>query len=346
MSKVKTLRVGIVGCGQIAQLQHIPSLLEIKDVELAAICDRNEDLVRRVAERFHIDRYYADFAEMLDKEKVDMVDICTSPQTHVALSVQAMEADCHVLVEKPIALSLKEADEIAEAAKANQVQLCVVHNELFEPVVLRARSIVSEGDIGDLVAVHITDLTPKRYDWIMDKEHWSHRLPGGIFGEMLPHPLYLAGAFFGPLEPVEVYTRKLGSCDWIAADELRIILEGKNGVATIASSINTLEDNVLLDILGTKMSLHVSLWNSVLIKFGTGGSRLVSRGLENLSQSSSILVNTAFTALNMTLGRQHRGHYTLIQRFIKSLQNGTKPPVTMEEAREVARLYQLVAAQI
>src|SRR4030042_206900 len=100
---VRPLRVGIVGCGFIAQTQHIPSLLKIKDVEIAAICDMNEDLAKRVAERFHIDRYYTDFSEMLERERVKMVDICTSPQTHVALSLQAMKGGCHVLMEKPIA---------------------------------------------------------------------------------------------------------------------------------------------------------------------------------------------------------------------------------------------------
>jgi len=343
---VRPLRVGIVGCGFIAQTQHIPSLLKIKDVEIAAICDMNEDLAKRVAERFHIDRYYTDFSEMLERERVKMVDICTSPQTHVALSLQAMKGGCHVLMEKPIALSLEETDAIIKAAKANRVKLCVVHNELFESVVMRARAIVNRGDIGDLVAVHITDLTPKRYDWIRDKKHWAHRLAGGIFGEMLPHPIYLAQAFLGRLEPVAVYSRKLGGYDWIAADELRVILEGKKGIATIASSINTPQDNVLLDILGTKMGLHVSLWNSALTKFGSGGSRLVSRGWENLSQSSSILADTAITASKMTSGRQHRGHYNLIRGFIASLQSGTAPPVTMEEAREVVRLHEAIIAQI
>lgn len=349
MKTAKSLRVGIVGCGQIAQEQHIPSLRKIKDVRIVAICDRNEDLARRVSERFHISNYYSDFSEMLDKEKMDMVDICTAPQTHLALSVSAMEAGCHVLVEKPMALSLKEADAMAEAAKANRVELCVVHNELFEPVVMKARSMVSEGAIGDLVAVHITDLTPKSYDWVMDKNHWAHRLPGGIFGEMLPHPLYLAVAFLGHLEPMAVNSRKLGSYDWISVDELRITLEGKNGIATIASSINTLKDNVLIDILGTKMGLHVSIWSSVLFTFGTaGGGRFgpVSRGLENLRQGFSILVNTAIAASNEILGRQVRGHYTLIQGFIKSLQSGSEPPVTVEEAREVVRLYEAITDQI
>ena len=346
VTSVKPLRVGIVGCGHIAQEQHIPSLLKIKDTELVAICDRNEDLARRVSERYHISSYYTDFSDMLAKEKLGMVDICTAPQTHLALSVSAMEAGCHVLVEKPMALSLKEADMMAEAAKASQVELCVVHNELFEAVVMKAQSMVSEGAIGDLVAVNITDLTPKSYDWVMDKEHWAHKLPGGIFGEMLPHPLYLATAFLGHLEPKAVNSRKLGSYDWLTADELRITLEGKNGIATIISSINTLEDNVLIDVLGTKMGLRVSLWNSALTTFGRGGHRRVTRGLENLRQGFAILIGTALAALNFTLGRQHRGHYTLIQGFVKSLQNGSEPPVTVEEAREVVRLYEAITEQI
>ena len=111
------LKVAIIGCGAIGQWHHIPSLLKIRDAKVVAICDKNEDLVREAARRFNIGGYYTDFSEMLGREEVNMVELCTSPQTHRALTTQAIEAGCHVLVEKPMALNLREFDEIANAAK-------------------------------------------------------------------------------------------------------------------------------------------------------------------------------------------------------------------------------------
>ena len=345
MKANKPLRVGIVGCGGAAQW-HISSMLKIKNVELVATCDMNEDLARRVARRFNISKYYSDFNKMLLEEKVDLVDICTPPQTHLALSVQAMEAGCHVLMEKPMALSFKEANEMAEVAKAKQVELGVVHNELFLPVVMRARSMVSKKVIGDLVGISITDSIPRDNDMLLNREHWCHRLPGGIFGEMLPHPLYLATAFLGRLEPIAVHSRKLGSYDWLAADELRVILEGENGMATITESVNWPKDMMVLDIFGTKMSLHVDIWGAVMTKYAVESRGRFSRGLENLELSFQRLGGTASTAFNVISGRFHGGHHTLIEKFINSLQSGTEAPVTVEEAKEVVRLYEAITAQI
>lgn len=72
------LKVGVVGCGYVAQVGHIPALLKCRNVNLVAICDRDEDLARKVAGKFKIGKCYANFKEMLDSEKLDVVDICTS----------------------------------------------------------------------------------------------------------------------------------------------------------------------------------------------------------------------------------------------------------------------------
>jgi len=155
MPAKEPLRVALVGCGAITQARHIPSLLKIRDVELVATCDKDEELAKRVAERCHINKYYADLSQMLNREQLDVIDISTPPNTHATLSIEAMDAGCHVLVEKPMALSVKEADEMVSASKRNQVKLCVAHNNLFDPMVMRAESIISQGGIGDLTGMDI-----------------------------------------------------------------------------------------------------------------------------------------------------------------------------------------------
>jgi predicted dehydrogenase len=323
------------------------SMRKIGNVKVVGICDKNEALARRVAKTLGIGSYYADLPEMLEKEKMDVVDICSPPQTHLALATQAMAAGCHVLTEKPMALTTEEADEMIGAARANQVQLCVVHNELFMPVVIKARALVSEGVVGDVVGVSITDSMARDADLLLNNEHWCHRLPGGIFGEMLPHPLYLAQAFLGELEPVAVHSRKLGSRDWMAADELRVILEGERGLATITESVNWPEDFMVLDVFGTEMSLHVDIWGSVMTNYAVAGrGKRFSRGWQNLRLGSQRLGGTATTAFNVLSGRFRGGHDVLIRQFFESVRTGIGMPVTVEEAMETVRLYQAVTAQI
>jgi predicted dehydrogenase len=323
------------------------SMRKIDGIVVAAICDKNEALARRVAKISRVKGFYADLTEMLEKEEIDVVDICSPPPTHAALATQAMAAGCHVLTEKPMALTTEEVDEMIEAARANQVQLCVVHNQLFMPVVMKARAMVSDGVVGDVVGVSITDSMARDADLLLNNEHWRHKLPGGIFGEMLPHPLYLAQAFLGELEPVAVHSRKLGSRDWIAADELRVILGGKRGLATITESVNWPEDFMVLDIFGTEMSLHVDIWGGSMTSYAVASvGKLFSRSWQNLRLGSQRLGGTATTAFNMLSGRFRDGHRALIEQFFESVRTGIGMPVTVEEAREVVRLYQAVVAQI
>lgn len=340
------LRVAIVGCGLIAQSRHIPCLLQMRNVDIVAVCDGNEELAKTVAQRFHVGRYYADFADMLDKEELTMIDICTPPRTHATMSIRAMKAGCHVLVEKPMALNTKEADEMVQASKEGKVELCVVHNKLFEPVMMKAKAMVNEGGIGELMGIDIEDLLPKDIDMMVNKEHWCHKLPGGMLGETLPHPIYLAVGFLGNLEPVAVHTRKLSSYDWIVADEIRIILEGKKGMGAITFSCSSPKDKVIINIFGTRKHLRIDLWNSVITEYGVGDESLTSRGLENLRQGFSIIASTLFTTLSVISGQFHWGHYNLIQRFIGSIENNTEPPVTGEEGRGVVRVLEKVITQI
>jgi predicted dehydrogenase len=346
MNMAKPLRVGVVGGGG-AAFWHILSMRKIGNIEVAAICDENEARARRVAKAFHIKSAYADLSEMLGKEKMDVVDICAPPQTHPALAVRAMGAGRHVLTEKPMALTTKEADEMIKVARANQVQLGVVHNELFMPVVIKAREMVDEGVVGDVVGVSITDSMARDADLILNKEHWCHKLPGGIFGEMLPHPVYLAQAFLGRLEPAAVHSWKLGSRDWMAADELRVVLEGKSGLATITESVNWPEDFMVLDIFGTKMSLHVDIWGAVMTGYGVAGEgRRFRRGWQNLELGFQRLGGTAAAAFNIISGRFGDGHRSVIRQFLESVRTGIGMPVTVEEAREAVRLYQAITARI
>jgi predicted dehydrogenase len=345
MNKVKTLRVGIVGCGA-AMDWHLASMRRINDVRVVAVCDKNEALARRAAKKFGISSYYPELAGMLNREEMEVVDICTPPPTHPALAIQAMRAGRHVLTEKPMALTLQEADEMIETARASQVQLGVVHNQLFIPVVMRAREMVSQGVVGEVVGISITDSMPRDSDIIWNKEHWCHRLPGGIFGEMLPHPLYLAQAFLGELEPAAVYSRRLSNRDWLLADELRVVLEGKSSLATITESVNWPDDFMLLDIFGTKMSLRVDLWGLALTSYAVaGGGGRFARGRQNLELGFQRLAGTA-AVMNAASGRGQGGHLSLIRRFLESVRSGIGIPVTVEQAREAVRLYQAVTARI
>jgi predicted dehydrogenase len=343
---IRKLKFGVVGCGHIAQESHIPPLLKNKKVSLMAVCDENAELARRVAAGFGIPGHYTDLGNMLQAEKPDVVHVCVPPRVHAAVSIQALEAGCHVLVEKPMALTVDECDRMMAAAQKNGVRLGVVHDRLFEPVVMKARSMISSGKIGTVTGVNI-EYSRQRDDYlIIDGAHWSHQMPAGAYSEELPHIIYLTREFLGGVEPVAVYAYKTsGSHSWIVADEIGMILKGRNGIATVTSSCNRPKPIGMLNIFGTKTHLHIDIYNSILIKHNGGSSR-PARAIGNISQSLQRLANIGSVAMKVILGRHYTGHYTLIGKFVESILNNVDLPVTAQDGREVTAVFERIASQI
>lgn len=336
------LKVGIIGCGYIAQKSHIPAFAKLREVSLVAICDKHEELARHVAKRFNIAHYYSSLSDMLREQKIDVVDICTPPDTHASLCIAAIEAGCHVLVEKPMVLTVKEADALIHAAKKQGIKLCVVHDFLYWPSMIKARALVKSGAVGDVIGVEIKHFEQRNDYRIMDRNHWYHRLPMGVFGHTLPHALYLSMEFLGRVNPVAVYVTRLSERDWIPFDEARVVLKGERGIATILLSCNSCKGVTEIDIYGTKMNLHVA---STLLKSKSRASRF-SAAMENITHSVQLASQTALNGARWIVGRYHTSHYTLISQFIRAILTNTEPPVTPEEGREVVRVFEKIVGII
>src|SRR5262245_52738251 len=112
------LKAAIIGAGLIAGKKHIPAFLKHKrKVELVAVCDLNQQTAQNVAQSFGIPKAYSNVFEMLSKEKPALVDICTPPQTHAVLAEEVMKSGCHVLIEKPMELTVSGCDLVCNALR-------------------------------------------------------------------------------------------------------------------------------------------------------------------------------------------------------------------------------------
>lgn len=341
------VRAALAGCGLIAQWHHLPALIKLANVELVALCDKNARLVSELAGRYGINAYYTDFSRMLVREELDIVVVCTPPSMHAAFSVEALEAGCHVLIEKPMALNLHEFDQIVGASHHSGMKICQVHHMLFEPVMLKARNAMRQGIVGEFLGVDVRSSSRRDGELLRDRTHWIHQLPAGILTESLAHPIYIAASFTGSVNPVAIHARQSNIDGLSTADEVRIILEGKEGMGGVSYSCNSPpKDKLIVDIYGTEGNLRVDLWNSTIIKYGVGGESRSGRALENLGQAFSILGSSLLTTLNVITGRFHTGHYTLIKKFIESVVNDTEPPVTIEESRNVIVVLEKVACSL
>src|SRR4029453_6828136 len=135
------MKVGIIGCGHIATM-HIPYVLVQPDARIVGLADASEARARELAAHFGIVDVYPTLRDLLDAERPNVVRILTPPQTHAALAMEGMEAGCHVLVEKPMAVNLVEAEAMEAVARRRGIKLCVDHNRLFDPAFVRAKALV------------------------------------------------------------------------------------------------------------------------------------------------------------------------------------------------------------
>jgi len=340
------LRAAVVGCGLIAGA-HISALKKSRGVKVVAVCDLDESLARNTAAKYGVPRSYTGIADLLSEVRPDVVHITTPPRTHLSLSLQAMSAGCHVLLEKPIALTVGEFDRMAAAAAESGVLLSTIHNVLHVPVVLKARRLMEKGLIGELVLMQITQSEDNRSALTTDPDHWCHRLPGGIFGEMLPHPLYLARSFFGDLKVMSVHSCKRTAPAWLANDEACILLEGGRGMVTITATVRGRGNIMLIEFIGTEGRLAAALPNGIVSvhKVAPGGSRR-PMGFENLRTARRWLTGTSSVALKVLLGSYPSTHSTPICRFTEAVRGRGDVPVGLAEAREVTGLYEAVTSQI
>ena len=342
------LRVGIVGCGAIANIRHIPAFLKLKDqATLQAVCDKNESLAGETARKYSVPGVYADLTEMLAKEKLDIIDICTPPQIHAPLTIQSLEGGCHVILEKPMALKTSDCDEMINAAGKHGKKLCVIHNQLFYPPVIKARKLVAEGAIGDFIGMRIFMSDP-RDEMIMRENYWIHKLPGGVIGETGPHPVYKSIAFIGNVKNVEVIATKRLELLWAPFDEFRIDLEGEKGYSSIVISYSSHRRASTIDIMGTEGALHLDLLSMLLIREEKNKAMSPSSlALSALVNAGRIISGVAGNALRVLSGQgEFYGHNTIIGTFIESILNGGEPPITGEEGRETTRALEMVVAKL
>lgn len=340
------LKVGIIGCGAIANIRHIPAFLKLKrDVTLQAVCDKNEVLARETAKKYSIHKVYYDFSEMLSKENLDLIDICTPPQIHAPLAVGAMEHGCHVLLEKPMALKTSDCDQMIEASQKHKVKLCVIHNDLFHPPLIKARKLVADGAIGDFVGMRVFLSTP-RYHMIDLKDHWYHKLPGGVLGETGPHIAYMSLAFLQDVKKVDIHAKSLLKHPWAPFDEFRIELEGENGISSVALSYTRNCWEASVDIFGTEAALHLDLNNMLLIRHRVKELSYLPIAQSSLSTISQMVGGIAATVFKVITGRQKIGTEVVIERFVDSVLSDSQSPVTAEEGREAVRVMEMIIERL
>ncbi len=148
----RRLRVGVLGCGPIAQAAHFESCLKARNATLFAICDVADDLRERMAEAHSPERSYSDYDVMLSDPDVEAIVIAVSDPFHVSTAIRALEAGKHVLCEKPLGESVEDAERLKLAVERSGLVFQVGHMKRFDPGIQSARDFI-QNEMGPLVAL-------------------------------------------------------------------------------------------------------------------------------------------------------------------------------------------------
>lgn len=143
------IRLGFVGCGEVAVEKHMPAIAELREFEVVAVADADPARLRYVDARFHVPHRYADLAGLLAHPGLDAVAVCLPPSLQVEASVAALDAGKHVWVEPPLGLSLPECDRLIERARRSPQTVMVGFHMRWHRLVRQAREVVR----GDASAV-------------------------------------------------------------------------------------------------------------------------------------------------------------------------------------------------
>lgn len=233
------LKIGLIGCGGIVQRIHSPAYMSMPELALVhALSDPSEPSRQAVAERHGvpIDRQYSDQREMLSAGGLDAVVVATPHAMHCAQVVEALEAGAAVVSEKPMAVSVEEADAVIEAAERGKASYAVCHNLLFSPAMREASRLLSDDDFGErgLGRSQSIFLKPP----VLAENDWraTQKAGGGCLIDSAYHEIYAVEALMGsPVRYVEARVKT--SFYEIDVDDLAFLLfEHANGAVSTVSS--------------------------------------------------------------------------------------------------------------
>jgi UDP-N-acetyl-2-amino-2-deoxyglucuronate dehydrogenase len=255
------LKIALVGCGRIAKRHsELLGYEKIKGASLLTVCDINEKKAKKIGEQFDLP-YYTDMDEMMKKQSVDVVSVLTESGNHAKHVINLAKYGKHIVVEKPMALTLEDADQMINACDKNNCKLFIIKQNRFNVPVLKLRQALESGRFGKLVlgTVRVRWARPQSY---YDQDSWrgTWALDGGVITNQASHHIDMLEWMMGDV--VSVFAKANTSLANIEAEDTAVVtLKFKNGAlgiieATTATRPHDLEGSI--SILGEKGSVVIS----------------------------------------------------------------------------------------
>lgn len=318
------LRFGLIGCGRVAHY-HARALAKLDDAELVAVCDTVPERAEEYARLYGGDALY-DHRRLLDREDIDIVCIATPSGDHPLIGIDAARAGKHVVVEKPIGLTLAEIDALIQACDEAGVKLCAVHQNRFNPPIKRLRKAFEEGRFGKLSHAAVAVRWNRNQDYY-EQAKWrgTWAQDGGALMNQSIHGIDLLRWMMGEPESVGAFT----------ATQFRAIETEDVGVAAIRFRSGA------LGLIEASNNVFPSNWEETLTLFGERGSVSVGGVAVNRVERWEFADSAGGQDLMSEpdpASVYGSGHGPLLEAMIKAIRTDGVPPVTGQDGRAAVEL--------
>ncbi|MFV0504890.1 MAG: Gfo/Idh/MocA family protein [Lachnospirales bacterium] len=321
-------RVGVIGCGNIFPMHGI-SINGVKNATVVAVSDVKEDRGNKVAKNYNC-QFYADYKEMIDKENLDVVHVCTPHYLHPEMVIYALEKGCHVLTEKPMSIKLEDAKAMVDAGTASGKTFGVIFQNRYNPGSVLIKEALEDGTLGKIKGVRLS-VTWDRSDEYYSKSDWKgtwDKEGGGVIIDQAIHTFDLMRWFVNSeIDYIDANISNRAHEQIEVEDSAEGVVKFKNGVATAFHCINyyTYDSPVELE-------LHCE--NGVANIYGDKGTITLNNNKIFSANREDVVMDYG----DGVKGYWGVSHIKQIENFYNALDNGTEPDITGKIAYETQKM--------
>jgi predicted dehydrogenase len=343
MDALSKLKIAVIGLGSISDF-HLKSYQQNPDAEIYAVCDINEERARKKAQEFGVKKVYFDYHEILADPAIDAVSICTWNKSHAEISIAALDAGKHVLVEKPLSRTVEEALLIQEAVKRSGKLLQVGFVRRYDKNVQMLRTFADNGDFGEIYYAKAS--TIRRLGnpggWFADIE----RSGGGPLIDIGVHIIDLCWYMMGrpKVKSVSGNTyRKLGnraSIQNLSFYKAADYDPNQNSVEDLANALIRFENGASL-MIDVSFSLHAKEDEMSVKLYGEKGGYEIDPAIVMVTEKYNTILNTIPQIDNK--GFQFETAFqNEINHFIDCVKKGEQPISPVEDGVEMIKLLSAI----
>ncbi|MBU1088096.1 MAG: SDR family NAD(P)-dependent oxidoreductase [Candidatus Omnitrophica bacterium] len=333
------LRIGIIGCGNIAKV-HLNYVKGLVDLSNIALCEKDAIRLKEFAKDSGVTNNFNLLNDLIEKFKPDVVHILTPPASHRDIAIQCLNKGVHVLIEKPMCVSVEDADEIIKAAKDAKLLVCVDHMRLYESPMLRFRKIYDSGVLGEIVKISAGYSYDSKARVDTDAaSRWRNKLPGASFFDVLPHPLCILEEYLPEIKLDNATLRKDNNGE---IDEVLCTFSSKKAIASLHMSLNVFPLVNYVTFECSNGLVNIDFRNFLFYtRRSVGLSGPIERIIGNLSISWQIFFGTLSSIFKFIQGKldPYDGLKYIIVDFYKAVETKSlKSIVPAEKAKKLLEI--------